>query len=51
MKDSRTSADPLGPHGLARLPEELVDLVCSFVRDFEVKGAPSLPSLVRRSLD
>ncbi|BGP45933.1 hypothetical protein JCM10450v2_001768 [Rhodotorula kratochvilovae] len=39
MKDSRRSADPLGPHGLARLPEELVDLVCSFVRDFEVKDA------------
>ncbi|BGP45889.1 26S proteasome regulatory subunit 7 [Rhodotorula kratochvilovae] len=35
----RTSADPLGPHGLARLPEELVDLVCSFVRDFHVEDA------------
>ncbi|BGP37780.1 hypothetical protein JCM10449v2_001702 [Rhodotorula kratochvilovae] len=36
MDHSRTDANLLAPRGLGRLPEELVDLVCSFVRDFEV---------------
>lgn len=33
----------LGPCGLAKLPEELVDMVCSFIVSFaDVKGASSL---------
>ncbi|BGP37793.1 hypothetical protein JCM10449v2_001715 [Rhodotorula kratochvilovae] len=39
MEPSRKTATPAGPHGLVRLPEELVDLVCSFVRDFDVEYA------------
>ncbi|BGP45929.1 hypothetical protein JCM10450v2_001764 [Rhodotorula kratochvilovae] len=39
MDHSRTNATPADPRGLVRLPEELVDLVCSFVRDFEVEDA------------